>query len=271
MNSFSVIVTTCNNGAVLPNALRSVEDAIGFLRAGPIPARDARAEVVVVDDGSTDGTDEVLATLTRGKPFYTVVRRPRPTSPACARNVGVAASRGELLFFLDADDLYLPHHLHDCLREVADPAVAFVKTGVTLADPVHPDWKGRIEHSVVINLCVRRACHAAVGGFLDYHLFVREGEEFRHEVDIAFRLEDQFYTELLARLFRGVRVARETVRHLRYPGNGFDRQYEKFRRPFGVYREELTPEDRFRLRLCEVVVEYRLESLTVRPGCQPDQ
>jgi hypothetical protein len=37
---------------------------------------------------------------------------------------------------------------------------------VALADPVHPDWKERIEHSIVINLCVRRACHYALGGFL---------------------------------------------------------------------------------------------------------
>jgi hypothetical protein len=75
------------------------------------------------------------------------------------------------------------------------------------------------------------------------------------------RAEFNYYTELLARLFRGVRVAGETVRHLRYPGNAFDRQYEKFRRPFGASPEELTPEDRFRLRLCEVIFRRRLEIL----------
>jgi glycosyltransferase involved in cell wall biosynthesis len=184
MSSFSVIVTTCNNGAVLPTALRSVEEAVVVLRASTIPTRDAPAEVVVVDDGSTDNAADVLAAMTRDTSFYTVVRRPRPSSPACARNAGVVAARGELLFFLDADDLYLPHHLHDCLREMADPAVGFVKTGVALADPVHPDWQVRIEHSVVINLCARRSCHAAIGGFLDYHLFVRDGDEMRHEADI---------------------------------------------------------------------------------------
>ncbi len=99
----------------------------------------------------------------RQKLIYTVVRRPQPSSPACARNVGVAASLGELLFFLDAADLYLPQHLHDCLREMGDPPVVFVKTGVALPDPIHPDLKQRIEHSVVINLCVRRDCHVATG------------------------------------------------------------------------------------------------------------
>ncbi len=258
MDSFSVIVTACNNAAVLPNALRSVEEALAFLRDSSLAARGAAAEIVVVDDGSTDQTADLLRGLARGKDFYTLVRRPQPSSPACARNTGAAAARGELLFFLDADDLYLPHHLHDCLGALADPGVGFVKTGVALPDPVHPDWRQRIEHSVVINLGVRRACHAAVGGFLDYHLFTRDAGGFRHEADVFWKYEDQYYSEMLARLFRGVRVGRETVRHLRYPGNSFDRQYAKFCRPFGACREALPPEDRFRLALCELIFERRL-------------
>jgi hypothetical protein len=40
-------------------------------------------------------------------------------------------------------------------------------------------------------------------------------------------------------------IARETVRHQRYPGNGFDRRYEKFRRPLGACWEAMAPGDRF--------------------------
>jgi glycosyltransferase involved in cell wall biosynthesis len=261
-------VTACNNAAVLPDALRSVEQALDFLRHNG-PHRDAPGEIIVVDDGSTDRTDAVLDAATRGKDFYRVLRRPRPTSPSAARNAGVAAARGELLFFLDADDLYLPTHLADCLAALADSAVSFAKTGVALPEPVHPDWAARIAHSVVINLCLRRACHDAVGGFFDYHLFVRDGEGFRHEADLFFKYEDQFYSELVARLFRGVGIARETVAHRRWPGNSFDRQYEKFRRPFGAVREELPPRDRLRLRLCEAVFEHRLRELTERLGTPP--
>jgi glycosyltransferase involved in cell wall biosynthesis len=104
VSSYSVIVTACNNAAVLPRALRSVEDAIAFAAgANPLPtppggegrvrgvADPAAAEIVIVDDGSADATPDVLAALTRGKDFYTVLRRPTPTSPAAARNAGVAA------------------------------------------------------------------------------------------------------------------------------------------------------------------------------------
>jgi hypothetical protein len=98
---------------------------------------------------------------------------------------------------------------------------------------------------------------------------VRDGEGFRHEADLFHKLEDQFYSELLARLFRGVGIARETVAHRRWPGNSFDRQYEKFRRPFGAFREELPPRDRLRLRLCEAIFEHRLRELTERLGTPP--
>jgi glycosyltransferase involved in cell wall biosynthesis len=261
MGPFSVVVTAHNNAAVLPGALRSVEEALAFLRDSDRPAREAEAEVVVVDDGSSDGTPELLRDLTAGKDLYRVLRRPTASSPSTARNAGVAASCGELLFFLDADDLYRPSHLHDCLTALADPAMQFAKTGVRLADPVHPDWRARIEHSVVINLCVRRACHEALGGFLDYHLFARDGDGFRHELDLFHKLEDQYYNELLARLYRGVGVRRETVEHVRYPGNNFDRQYAKFCRPFGAYQEILPAERRLRQQLCEVLFRHRLESL----------
>jgi hypothetical protein len=74
-------------------------------------------------------------------------------------------------------------------------------------------------------------------------------------------LEDQFYNELVCSLFPGVEVAVETVEHVRYRGNSFDRQYAKFCRPFGQYREELPADYRLRLRPAEVITAYRLETL----------
>jgi glycosyltransferase involved in cell wall biosynthesis len=266
MSSFSVIVTACNNAAVLPDALHSVEQALTWLRDRGGPHHNAPGEVVVVDDGSDDGTAALLRAATSGKDFYKVLSRPQPTSPSSARNAGAEAARGDLLFFLDADDLYLPTHLADCLAALADPAVNFAKTGVILPDPVHPDWSERIAHSIVINLCLRRACHVAIGGFADYHLFIRDGSGFRHEADLFFKFEDQFYCELLTRLFRGVRIARDTVAHRRFPGNSFDRQYQKFRQPFGTVREELSAHDRLRLRMCEAIFEHRLHELAQRLG-----
>jgi glycosyltransferase involved in cell wall biosynthesis len=264
MDSFSVIVTTHNNAATLLRALQSVEEAIAFLRASGGPAAEATAEVLIVDDGSRDGTPELVREIIRSKALYRVLRRQQASSPSCARNVGAAAARGDLLFFLDGDDLFLPPHLAICCRALDDPKMCFVKTGVRLADPVHPDWRPRIEHSIVINLCLRRRCHLAIGGFLDYHLFTRQGNEVHPVCDIYYKLEDQYYNELLASLYPGVRLVAETVEHKRYPGNSFDRQYAKFTRPFGAYREELPPQDRFRMQLCEVIFQEELRKLRAK-------
>jgi glycosyltransferase involved in cell wall biosynthesis len=268
MESLSVLVTACNNAAVLPAALHSVEAALNELRAAGGNLAAMPVEIVLVDDGSTDDTPGVLARETAGKDYYRILRRPRPTSPSCARNIAAEAATGSLLFFLDADDLYLSDHLRVCCELLADPTVNFVKTSVRLADPVHPDWRERIENSVVINLAIRRACHMAAGGFPDYHLFIRKGDEFHHVRDLFYKLEDQYYNAIVIALFRGARVKRETVQYLRHPGNAYDRQYEKFCHPLGEYREQKAQADIDRLRVCELVAQEQLrQALAARkPG-----
>jgi glycosyltransferase involved in cell wall biosynthesis len=63
-------------------------------------------EVIVVDDGSTDGSGDVA----RGYPGVTVVTQENGGNGA-ARNRAVEAARGELYAFLDADDRFTPHKL----------------------------------------------------------------------------------------------------------------------------------------------------------------
>src|SRR5215469_16427814 len=64
-------------------------------------------EVLVVDDGSTDDTVSVL------EPYRASIRyfwQPND-GPARARNRGIAEARGQLIAFLDADDIWLPNKL----------------------------------------------------------------------------------------------------------------------------------------------------------------
>lgn len=61
-------------------------------------------QIVVVDDGSTDGTPAILE---RYGDHVEVVRQ-EPTGVAAARNAGLRRARGELLAFQDADDLWMP-------------------------------------------------------------------------------------------------------------------------------------------------------------------
>jgi glycosyltransferase involved in cell wall biosynthesis len=269
MKPLSVIVTAQNNEGVLPGTLTSVEDALAFHAKRDKSFQPADAEVVVVDDGSTDHTADVLQQLTHNKPLYTVIRRERPSSPSCARNTGVAASSGELLLFLDGDDLFLPSHIDDCWRQMQDPHCSFVKTGVRLRDPIHPDWRVPLEQCLAINLCVRRRCHKFVGGFPDYHLCTRQGEQLVPTADLFFKVEDQFYNRLLFALFQGFKIEAETVEHRRYPGNSFDRQYAKFCRPLGQYRDDVSADDRFRASVADLIIRHRIEVLRQQLAGRP--
>jgi glycosyltransferase involved in cell wall biosynthesis len=65
------------------------------------------AEVIVVDDGSRDGGAEVA----RAHPLGPVVLSQSNAGPAAARNAGIRAAGGELIAFLDADDLWHPEKL----------------------------------------------------------------------------------------------------------------------------------------------------------------
>ncbi len=66
----------------------------------------AVAEILVVDDGSTDSTEEVVTTR-----FPTVKYiKTSGKGPGAARNLGAASAAGDILMFLDSDDRWLPNH-----------------------------------------------------------------------------------------------------------------------------------------------------------------
>jgi hypothetical protein len=157
-------------------------------------------ELVVVDDGSTDGTPDVLARY-RHDPRLVIVRRDATGGSTAAATTGCRRARGRYLARLDADDVAHPERLARqvaYLEEHADVAVLgsaaiFTDAGGRefgrFAYPAtHDEIVERLEngsafvHSSVI---MRRHAFESVGGYrlsprsLDYDLWLRIVERFR--------------------------------------------------------------------------------------------
>jgi glycosyltransferase involved in cell wall biosynthesis len=222
-------------------------------------------EVIVIDDGSEDGTRQVLEESTRGRSAHHLVLRGQPSNPGCTRNQGVALASGDPIFFLDADDLFLDNHLHECLKVFKTRGtVDFVKTQVALSDPVHPDWVPRITNSLVTNLAVRRSCHDLVGGFPDFHLVRRTGDRFEPHLDVFRMIEDVFYNKKITSLCQGRTVGLPTVKHVRHPGNPFDRQYDRFQVPPGEIPYQPDEWYNLRVEIAKVLIDHQIESIKTR-------
>jgi glycosyltransferase involved in cell wall biosynthesis len=261
--SLSIILPVHNDAGTVVRSLASIEASLAYPAQGR--SQPVAGQVIVVDDASTDASMAAVEGFIAGKANYQLVRRATSGGAGAARNSGVAHASSELLFFLDADDLYLPPHLAVCCERMADPTIDFVKTRVRMSDPVHPEWRGRIENSLTQNLCIRRRCHDFVGGFPDWHLFRRQEDQYIHVLAINRPTDDVFYNDLIFRLLKGVKIETETVEYVRYPGNALDRQYQKFSRPPSEENVAAVPDqERFRLHLAQTLTENRYRNLRGR-------
>lgn len=77
-------------------------------------------EIIVVNDGSTDKTGDILDAFIRQESRIIRIDQPNSGKPSIARNRGIAACRAECIAFLDADDVWLPRKLEESLAALAD-------------------------------------------------------------------------------------------------------------------------------------------------------
>ena len=121
----SVIIPSYNYARFLPFTLRNI-----------LAQRDVDTEIIVVDDGSTDDTEQVAAAF--GKKIRYV--RQFNQGVSAARNVGMALAQGEYIMFLDSDDLMMPGALRsqlDCLK--AHPEADIVRCATDFCTAPTPE------------------------------------------------------------------------------------------------------------------------------------
>lgn len=101
----SVVIPSRNCVAYLPHAVRSIRAVTGI---DPI-------EIMVVNDGSSDGTADWLVAVQQQDPWLKTITL-GGVGAAAARNAGVAAARADIIGFLDADDIWLPGAITERFR-----------------------------------------------------------------------------------------------------------------------------------------------------------
>lgn len=191
----SIVVNTLNRLPTLPTTLRSLE-----------ALRWPEVEVIVVNGPSDDGTDVHLELFWKDK--VRVVTCP-VANLSVSRNLGIEASSGEVVVFVDDDGVPEPDWLLRLLEPYANPRVGAVggwvrdKSGVSyqakhirsfrngksdtlLADPVSPT-EDSLVGLIGVNSSIRRSVAVEIGGFDERYAY------FLDETDLVFRVQEAGY------------------------------------------------------------------------------
>jgi glycosyltransferase involved in cell wall biosynthesis len=152
----SVVIITYNCAQYVGHAIESV-----------LAQTWRRLELIVVDDGSTDNTAEVVARFDDPRVQYVWQEN---AGPASARNHGIRRTRGELLSFLNSDDWWLPQKLErQVARVIADPSVGlvysltiWVETSGQVSGRVARVVEGRILDRLLLGQCIAGSASSAL-------------------------------------------------------------------------------------------------------------
>jgi glycosyltransferase involved in cell wall biosynthesis len=217
----SVVIPCFNAGHYLNEAIQSV-----------LAQTHARIELLVVDDGSTDRTEEVACSYPQ-----VIYLRQRNQGVASARNTGLRSSIGDYVVFLDGDDRLLPHAVEaglKCLRKHPKSGLVYGRyrkidaRGTVISPPTQPseepDFYAALLRRNPIGMpaivlyprCVLekvKGFEPRFSGYDDYELYLRIAREFpvhRHDDIVAeYRKHDQNFTRNYRFMLEGsIRVLR---------------------------------------------------------------
>jgi glycosyltransferase involved in cell wall biosynthesis len=186
----SVVIPTYNSALFLPQSIESV-----------LQQTYGNFEVIVIDDGSTDNTEEVLSGY-KGAIRY---MKKKNGGPSAARNLGIAEAKGEFIAFQDSDDLWLPEKLQLQMEYLTNhPEIAVLYTDLiqfnqqglvsaSLEERYGTLPSGYIFEELLVNhavtlstVIVRRSCIDEVGvfdesliGAEDYNFYLRLARKFQ--------------------------------------------------------------------------------------------
>ena len=94
-----------------------------------------KLEIIVVSDGSSDGTDDVVMRYASGSGQVRLIRQTPRAGKTSALNLAVTQARGEIVVFSDANSIYRPDSVAQLVRNFCDPAVGYVTGKMVYGNP----------------------------------------------------------------------------------------------------------------------------------------
>lgn len=101
----SIIVPTYNRGSLILNTINSI-----------LNQTYKNFELIIIDDGSTDNTNDIINSLNDNRIIYSKIIN--SGGPAKPRNIGLSISKGDIIAFCDDDDIWEDKKLQICLNEL---------------------------------------------------------------------------------------------------------------------------------------------------------
>ncbi len=155
----SIIIPAYNQGKYIHKALSSIfTDSY------------SPKEVIVVNDGSTDNTAEIVAAFPNIQYIYQ-----KNQGVSVSRNTGINASKGAFIAFLDSDDIWIPGRLkysieyflnHPDIEYVLGKQQMFLEKGCTKPQHIKPEWLERPQSASNPGvLMTKRVCFEKIGLF----------------------------------------------------------------------------------------------------------
>ncbi|MCI0707881.1 MAG: glycosyltransferase family 2 protein [Ignavibacteriae bacterium] len=164
-------------------------------------------ELIIIDDGSTDGTENILLPLVKSDSRLSYLRHANK-GLARSRNVGSGLAKGEFITFLDSDDEYREDHLaHRVELSQSRKSVALWHGGIEYVGPEEKQYVPDARHvgkKIHLDKCYASATFFATAGF-----FKKLGG-FRN---VAFAEDFDLVTRLRKRGMKIARVSKPTYRY----------------------------------------------------------
>jgi glycosyltransferase involved in cell wall biosynthesis len=192
IRSLSIVVPAYNEQARLPDTIRRIQDYLS-------KSEWVSHEILIVDDGSTDGTAEAASAFARDSPYVRVLRNPANRGKGCSVRRGMLEARGEWRLFTDADHS-TPIEEIDKLwaamqrngSEVAIGSRAMDRSLIGIHQPGMRESAGKVFNSVmraVVGLQIRdtQCGFKLFQGAAAQEIFSRQTQErFGFDVEILF-------------------------------------------------------------------------------------